>query len=109
MKTFLLIALCLIKQLIMQNICNLSFFVCACFSSVAKNERFLSALFFNTGRGLCWDYVTLKPIGNVTAALQKVTGSMTYSSHPAFTLFKKKKILLYYFLIRTDSIHNNSQ
>lgn len=84
------------------------FFVCACFPSVAKNERFLPALFFNTGRGLCWDYVTLKPIGNVTAALQKVTGSMTYSSHPEFTLFKKK-IILYYFLIRTDSIHNNSQ
>lgn len=32
MKTFLLIALCLIKQLIMQNICNLSFF-CVCLFS----------------------------------------------------------------------------
>lgn len=97
MKTFLLIALCLIKQLIMQNICNLSFFVCACFPSVAKNERFLPSLFFNTGRGLCWDYVTLKPIGNVTAALQKVTGSMTYSSHPEFTLFKKKNYIILFF------------
>lgn len=73
------------------------FFVCACFPSVAKNERFLPALFFNTGRGLCWDYVTLKPIGNVTAALQKVTGSMTYSSHPEFTLFLKKNYIILFF------------
>lgn len=52
MKTFLLIALCLIKQLIMQNICNLSFFCVPVFLQLPKMKDF-SLLYSSIQAGGC--------------------------------------------------------
>lgn len=52
MKTFLLIALCLIKQLIMQNICNLSFFFVPVFLQLPKMKDF-SLLYSSIQAGGC--------------------------------------------------------